>query len=132
MTKTVIEAYIDKYKKLIILLSGFSGSGKTILGRSLSKDFKIDFINLITNPNAIHLFQDYLSDLDNFLWHSLNLNDNSVSILQKYPEQISWEFLSSNPNAIELLEQNFAVFVTEGNTKNIVFHQNTINIPITV
>lgn len=32
----------------------------------------------------------------------------------------------------ELLEQNFAVFVTEGNTKNIVFHQNTINIPITV
>ena len=46
MTKTVVEAYIDKHKQLIILLSGFSGSGKTVLGKSLSKDFKIDFINL--------------------------------------------------------------------------------------
>lgn len=32
----------------------------------------------------------------------------------------------------ELLEQNFDIFVTDGHTKNIVFYQNTINIPIAV
>mgnify|MGYP003344236893 CR=1 FL=1 len=52
MTKTVVEAYIDKYKQLIILLSGFSGSGKTVLGKSLSKDFKIDFVNLTEKLNT--------------------------------------------------------------------------------
>ena len=46
MGKNVIETYIEKQSQLIILISGFSGSGKTVLGKSLSKDFKIDFLNL--------------------------------------------------------------------------------------
>jgi len=46
MTKTVIEAYLNKYKQLIILVSGFSGSGKGVLSKSIAKDFKIKYINL--------------------------------------------------------------------------------------
>ena len=46
MTKTVVEAYIDKFKQLIILISGFSGSGKSILSKSLGKDFKLKYLNL--------------------------------------------------------------------------------------
>lgn len=46
MTKTIVEAYKNKFKQMIILISGFSGSGKTVLGKSLSKDLKINFVNL--------------------------------------------------------------------------------------
>ena len=45
-SKTIVDAYKDKFKQLIILVSGFSGSGKGILSRSLAKDFKIKYMNL--------------------------------------------------------------------------------------
>jgi uridine kinase len=42
----VIEAYIKFNKQLVILISGFSGSGKTLLARKIQRDFKLTFINL--------------------------------------------------------------------------------------
>jgi uridine kinase len=42
----IIEAYIKFNKQLIILISGFSGSGKTLLARKIQRDFKLEFINL--------------------------------------------------------------------------------------
>lgn len=42
----IVEAYIKFNSQLIILISGFSGSGKTMLGRNIQRDFKLEFINL--------------------------------------------------------------------------------------
>jgi adenylate kinase family enzyme len=42
----IVEAYIKFNSQLIILISGFSGSGKTLLARNIQRDFKLSFINL--------------------------------------------------------------------------------------
>ena len=42
----IVEAYIKKRKQLIILISGFSGCGKTVIAKNISKDFNISFLNL--------------------------------------------------------------------------------------
>ena len=49
----IVEEYINRNKQLVILISGFSGSGKTVLSRSLLKDinrnskkYEFTFINL--------------------------------------------------------------------------------------
>lgn len=42
----IVEQYINKNKQLIILISGFSGSGKTLLAKNIERDFKLKFINL--------------------------------------------------------------------------------------
>lgn len=42
----VVEAYIKYNSQLIILISGFSGSGKTLLAKNIQRDFKIKFLNL--------------------------------------------------------------------------------------
>jgi len=41
----IVEAYIKFNKKLIILISGLSGCGKTGIGREISRDFKLPLIN---------------------------------------------------------------------------------------
>jgi adenylate kinase family enzyme len=41
----IIEAYIKFKGQLIILISGLSGSGKTLLGKKISKDFNLKFID---------------------------------------------------------------------------------------
>jgi uridine kinase len=50
----IIEKYIEDKKSLIILISGFSGSGKTVIGKSLAKDLKVEYINLND-----YYFEDY-------------------------------------------------------------------------
>jgi uridine kinase len=50
----IIEKYIEEKNGLIILISGFSGSGKTILAKSLAKDLKVEYINLND-----YYFEDY-------------------------------------------------------------------------
>jgi len=42
----IVDAYIKFNSQLIILISGFSGSGKTVLARNIQRDFKLSFINL--------------------------------------------------------------------------------------
>jgi adenylate kinase family enzyme len=41
----VVEAYIKFKKQLVILISGFNGSGKGKLAQHISKDLKIDIVN---------------------------------------------------------------------------------------
>ena len=84
MTKTVVEAYIDKHKQLIILLSGFSGSGKTVLGKSLSKDFKIDFINL----------NDYYKED----WDEVVEIDENKIVDWDSPDAVDWDKLNDYIN----------------------------------
>jgi len=42
----IVDAYIKFNSQLIILISGFSGSGKTVLARNIQRDFKLSFLNL--------------------------------------------------------------------------------------
>ena len=44
--------------------------------------------------------------LDNLDWEILSQNTNAIHLLEKNMDKIDWYELSSNPNAIHLLEQN--------------------------
>ena len=39
-------------------------------------------------------------------WECLSTNPNAIHLLEENKDKIDWECLSSNPNAIYLLEQN--------------------------
>ena len=39
-------------------------------------------------------------------WNALSSNTNAIHILQDNLDKVDWEKLSRNPNAIELLRQN--------------------------
>ena len=39
-------------------------------------------------------------------WDDLSSNPNAIQLLEKNPDKIYWSWLSRNPNAIKLLEQN--------------------------
>jgi uridine kinase len=73
----IIEKYIENKKSLIILISGFSGSGKTVIGKSLAKDLKLDFVNL--NDFYKDDFKEYkqVGNLNVIAWDS--------------PDAINWD-----------------------------------------
>lgn len=78
----IIEKYIEDKKSLIILISGFSGSGKTVIGKSLAKDLKVNFINL----NDYYI-KDYnttkkVGDIDVITWDS--------------PDAVDWDKFNNN------------------------------------
>lgn len=83
----IIEKYIEDKKKLIILLSGFSGSGKTILGRSLAKDFKIEFVNLNDYYIEDYSGNQMVGDLKVITWDS--------------PEAVDWDKFNEKINSIK-------------------------------
>jgi adenylate kinase family enzyme len=81
----IVEAYIKFNKQLIILISGFSGSGKTLLARNIQRDFKLKFINL--NDYYLEDFNDVVDigndikvvDWDNpdaIDWNKFNMDIN--------------------------------------------------------
>jgi hypothetical protein len=45
-------------------------------------------------------------DQDKIDWDGLSSNPNAIHLLEKYPNKISWMMLSQNPNAIPILEKN--------------------------
>ncbi len=83
---------------------------------------KVDWHSLSSNPNAIHILE---KNWDKINRSSIYGNENAIKIIEKlmdnyekdmqkcfllyrsYPLPIRWDMLSSNPNAIHLLEQNF-------------------------
>ena len=73
----IIEKYIDNKKSLIILISGFSGSGKTIIAKSLAKDLKIEFLNLNDYYKDDYKETVKVGDLDIIKWDS--------------PDSIDWD-----------------------------------------
>ena len=52
---------------------------------------------------TIHLLE---KNQDEICWDELSENPNAISILEKNQDKINWDQFSKNPNAIELLEKN--------------------------
>lgn len=74
----IVEKYIQNKNQLIILISGFSGSGKTLLAKNIERDFKISFLNL----NDFYK-KDYINIVD--LGNDIKVND------WDNPEAIDWD-----------------------------------------
>jgi uridine kinase len=84
----VVEAFIKLNSQLIILISGFSGSGKTLLAKNIEKDFKIQFLNLNDYYKS-----DYNEIVD--LGHDIKIVD------WDNPEAIDWNKLNEKVNSIK-------------------------------
>jgi broad-specificity NMP kinase len=74
----IVEKYIQNKDQLIILISGFSGSGKTLLAKNIERDFKISFLNL----NDFYK-KDYINIVD--LGNDIKVND------WDNPDAVDWE-----------------------------------------
>ncbi len=84
----VVEAYIKFNLQLIILISGFSGSGKTLLAKNIQRDFKIEFLNL----NNFYK-NDYNEIVD--LGHDIKVVD------WDNPDAIDWDKFNDKVNSIK-------------------------------
>jgi adenylate kinase family enzyme len=82
----IVEAYIKFNSQLIILISGFSGSGKTLLGRNIQRDFKLQFINLND-----YYKEDYNNVVD--LGHDIKVID------WDHPDAIDWDKFNEKINS---------------------------------
>lgn len=71
----IIEKYIEDKKSLVILISGFSGSGKTVIGKSLAKDLKLEFINLNDFYKEKYTDSKQVGNLTVITWDSPNAID---------------------------------------------------------
>ena len=58
----IVEAYIEQNKQLVILLSGFSGSGKSLAGKSLVKDINTNNAKNKNSFTFINLNDFYKSE----------------------------------------------------------------------
>ena len=45
-------------------------------------------------------------NINNIHWNMLSCNPNAIHLLEKNVDKIHWRMLSANPNAIHLLEKN--------------------------
>lgn len=64
------------------------------------------------NPNAIDLLRERIAN-ENRLgvkvnWEYLSMNPNAIELLRANPSKIDWRALSKNPNAIDLLRERIA------------------------
>jgi hypothetical protein len=50
-------------------------------------------------------FYDWI-DQDKIYWRWLSSNPNAIHLLEQNPDKINWFYLSKNPNAIHILEKN--------------------------
>jgi cytidylate kinase len=84
----IVQKYIKDNSQLIILISGFSGCGKTLFAKSIAKDFDIKFINL----NDFLLLETYTK--------TVQVGDKNI-IDWEDPEATNWEELNSKINSIK-------------------------------
>ncbi len=84
----IVEKYIQNNGKLIILISGFSGSGKTLLAKNIERDFKLNFLNL----NDFYK-KDYVN--------IVTLHDNVRVNDWDNPESIDWDLFNSKVNELK-------------------------------
>jgi hypothetical protein len=61
--------------------------------------YKIDWLNLSANPNAIHILE---KNIDKIHWFNLSLNPNAIKILENNQDKIVWGCLTINPSIFEL------------------------------
>jgi broad-specificity NMP kinase len=84
----IVEKYIQNNGKLIILISGFSGSGKTLLAKNIERDFKLNFLNL----NDFYK-KDYVN--------IVTLHDNIKVNDWDNPESIDWDSFNAKVNELK-------------------------------
>jgi hypothetical protein len=59
---------------------------------------KIDWYNLSSNLNAIHLLERNINNID---WDFISTNPNAIHLLEQNHDKINWLNLSSNPSIFE-------------------------------
>ena len=59
----------------------------------------------LDNMSYIYKLQDWI-DIQKINWYFLSHNPNAIHLLEQNMEKIDWYYLSLNPNAIHILEQN--------------------------
>jgi hypothetical protein len=62
--------------------------------------------NLSGNPEAMHLFNESHFDIVRYDLFSMNTSPDAIEMLRKYPHKINWNLLSANPTAMSLLKEN--------------------------
>ena len=53
----------------------------------------------------MYKLKDWIN-IENINWECLSMNPNAIHLLEKNLDKIFWKYLSGNPNAIHLLEKN--------------------------
>ncbi len=46
-------------------------------------------------------------DIEKIEWEYMSSNPNAINFLKKHPDKIDWSLLSLNINGIDLLKENF-------------------------
>lgn len=82
----IVEAYTKLKGQLVILVSGLPGCGKTMVGKKISKDFDIDYIDQ---------FDYYAKDYDK----KVKLPDGSQAIDIYNNDAIDWKKLNKDVNS---------------------------------
>jgi adenylate kinase family enzyme len=96
----VLEAYIKYKKQFIILVSGFSGSGKTLLAKNIERDFKVKYINLNN-----YYKEDYNVTME------MKTEEGSVNVVDwDNPDAIDWD--KFNKDVEELIEKKEGVVIS--------------------
>jgi uridine kinase len=87
----VFEAYLKQKKQFIILISGFSGSGKTLLAKNIARDFKI---------NNINLNDYYKDDFDETM--EMKTEDGNVNVVDwDNPDAVDWDRFNKDVEVIK-------------------------------
>lgn len=102
-----LKEWVDKDKLSWALLS-FNYNAIHMLENNLNK---INWSNLCKNPNAYSILKsnisENLSNISKYDWKFLSYTPPEIfPILEKYPDKINWDSISSLPEAIPILEKN--------------------------
>ena len=94
----IVEAYKSQHKQLVILLSGFSGSGKSLLGKSLIKDFNKNKGDK-TNDFVFLNLNDFYKDEEEYK-KIIEVGELKV-VDWDDPEAVDWEKFNKKINEIK-------------------------------
>jgi hypothetical protein len=56
--------------------------------------------------HIVDIYRINSENVSDICWFQLSSNENAISILEKHQKYINWHYLSGNPNAISILEKN--------------------------
>lgn len=102
----IVEAYIKLKKKLIILISGLSGSGKTKLGKNISQLFKMELVN-----EKKYYIKDYNK--------TINLNNN-INIINWDSDDV-YDWKTFNEDIIKYSTEGVVVIGSAFPTDKLIF-----------
>lgn len=91
----IVEAYIEQNKQCIILMSGFSGSGKSLIGKSLMKDINRSKSDKSKDFKFINL-NDFLKSESEY---NVSVDVSGLKIIDwDSPDAIDWVKFNENIN----------------------------------